>query len=71
MDKSNRDVQGAEVENFLRSLQQEIVEKLSAIEGRPFLRDAWERAEGGGGISQVLEGGEVFERAGVNFSHVR
>ncbi|MDP2786404.1 MAG: coproporphyrinogen III oxidase, partial [Sulfurimicrobium sp.] len=71
MDKFERDVQGAEVEDFLRSLQQEIVEKLSAIEGRPFLHDTWERAEGGGGVSQVLEDGGVLERAGVNFFHVR
>lgn len=71
MDKPERDNQGAQVETFLRGLQQEIVEKLSAIEGRPFLHDAWERVEGGGGISRVLEDGAVFERAGVNFSHVR
>ena len=34
------------------------------------LTDTWERESGGGGISQVLEGGNLFERAGVNFSHV-
>ncbi len=71
MDKSDGDRQAAEVETFLRTLQQEIVEELSRIEGRPFLHDAWERAEGGGGVSRVLEDGEVLERAGVNFSHVR
>jgi len=71
MDKPDRDIKSADVETFLRALQQEIVDKLTHIEERPFLHDAWERAEGGGGISQVLEAGEVFERAGVNFSHVR
>lgn len=70
MDKPESGIQAAEVESFLRGLQQNIVDRLSAIDGRPFLRDAWERAEGGGGVSQVLEGGEVLERAGVNFSHV-
>src|SRR5205823_4124271 len=32
--------------------------------------DEWERAEGGGGVAQVIEQGNVFERGGVNFSHV-
>ena len=51
-------------------LQEAIVARLEAVEGRPFLRDVWERTEGGGGVSRLLEGGAVFERAGVNFSHV-
>ena len=70
MDKPGSDVRGAEVEAFLRALQQDIVAGLSRIEGRPFLHDSWERPGGGGGISRVLEDGEVLERAGVNFSHV-
>jgi coproporphyrinogen III oxidase len=51
-------------------LQEAIVARLEAVEGRAFLRDAWERPEGGGGLSRLLEGGAVFERAAVNFSHV-
>jgi coproporphyrinogen III oxidase len=39
--------------------------------GARFHRDAWERAEGGGGITRVLLDGQVFEQAGVAFSHVR
>ena len=35
-----------------------------------FREDSWERPEGGGGRTRVLEG-SVIERAGVNFSHVR
>src|SRR5690606_39895715 len=35
-----------------------------------FLEDAWDRAQGGGGRSRVLAEGAVFEKAGVNFSHV-
>ena len=36
------------------------------------MRDAWQRPEaGGGGISQVIEQGRVFERGGINFSRVR
>ena len=35
-----------------------------------FHTDSWERPEGGGGRTRVLAGGDVFEQAGVNFSHV-
>jgi len=59
------------VKRFLTGLQEEIVARLAGIEGRAFGRDEWSRPEGGGGVTQVLEDGSVFERAGVNFSHVR
>jgi coproporphyrinogen III oxidase len=58
------------VRQFLVGLQDTIVGRLEALDGRSFLRDAWDRPEGGGGISRSLEEGAVFERAGVNFSHV-
>ena len=58
------------VKQFLTGLQQTVVASLSGVDGRAFRRDEWSRAEGGGGIAQVLEDGSVFERAGVNFSHV-
>jgi len=58
------------VKQFLTGLQQTIVASLSGIEGRAFGRDEWSRPEGGGGITQVIEDGAVFERAGVNLSHV-
>jgi coproporphyrinogen III oxidase len=60
----------AAVKQFLIGLQQAIVIRLADADGRAFLRDEWTRPEGGGGITQLLEDGEVFERAGVNFSHV-
>ena len=53
------------------ALQERIVAALEAIDGRPFLRDEWERPEGGGGIARLMEGGDVIERGGVNFSDVR
>jgi coproporphyrinogen III oxidase len=59
------------VREYLTGLQQRIVARLEAIDGRPFLRDAWERPEGGGGVSRVIEDGAVLERGGVNFSDVR
>ncbi len=55
---------------FLRGLQQHIVTRLEQLDGSPFRRDGWERAEGGGGLSCLLEEGNLFERAGVSFSHV-
>ncbi|MGH8648872.1 MAG: oxygen-dependent coproporphyrinogen oxidase, partial [Burkholderiales bacterium] len=58
------------VKRFLTGLQQTIVASLSGVDGRDFRRDEWSRPEGGGGVAQVLEDGGVFERAGVNFSHV-
>ncbi len=62
--------QPAAVKAWLLDLQARIVQELEAIDGTPFLRDAWQRAEGGGGISRLVEEGNVIERGGVNFSHV-
>jgi coproporphyrinogen III oxidase len=56
---------------YFSDLQARIVARLEAIDGRAFRRDAWERPEGGGGLACVVEQGSVFERGGVNFSHVR
>jgi coproporphyrinogen III oxidase len=58
------------VKPYLLQLQSGIVAALAGIDGKPFVRDEWQRPEGGGGISQVLEEGNVFERGGVNLSHV-
>ncbi len=59
------------VKAYLLDLQERIVSALEAVDGTPFLRDSWERAEGGGGISRLLEDSNVFERGGVGFSHVK
>ncbi len=56
-------------EYFLR-LQEHIVEGLQHADGKNFLHDSWQRPEGGGGVSCVMEEGNVLERGGVNFSHV-
>ena len=53
------------------SLQDSMVAGLEAIDGKPFRRDEWTRPEGGGGISRLIEEGDVLERGGVNFSDVR
>lgn len=56
---------------FVRALQADITQSLEAIDGEGrFVEDTWERPGGGGGWSRVLEGGAVFEKAGVNVSAV-
>ena len=61
----------AQVEYFLRDLQDRICASLERCDGGArFVEDAWTRSEGGGGRSRVLKNGSVFEQAGVNFSHV-
>ncbi len=55
---------------YLQNLQSKIVEALELVDGKTFLHDSWNRSEGGGGTSCLLESGNVFERAGVGFSHV-
>jgi len=58
------------VKDYLIALQSRIVGALEALDGMPFRRDEWDRAEGGGGTSRLLEEGNLLERGGVNFSHV-
>jgi len=59
------------VYDYLQDLQNRIVEALQMVDGKHFLHDSWQRPEGGGGTSCMLEDGNVFERAGVGFSHVK
>jgi len=60
-----------QVKNYLTNLQKNICNELAALDGKKtFITDTWIREEGGGGASCVLENGAVFEKAGVNFSHV-
>jgi coproporphyrinogen III oxidase len=60
----------ASVRAYLVELQDRIVAKMEALDGASFRRDEWQRAEGGGGVTRILEDGKLFERAGVGFSHV-
>ena len=52
-------------------MQARIVAALEAADGGRFLADSWQRAEGGGGTTRVLEDGALLERAGVNVSRVQ
>jgi coproporphyrinogen III oxidase len=58
------------VKRYLDELQDRITAAVENADSARFRRDAWRRPEGGGGESRVLEGGSVFERAGVSVSHV-
>ncbi|HYP67200.1 MAG TPA: oxygen-dependent coproporphyrinogen oxidase [Thiobacillaceae bacterium] len=60
----------AAVKHYLLDLQDRIVSRLQAIDGQPFRTDRWDRPEGGGGVSRLIEDAQVLERGGVNFSHV-
>lgn len=67
---SAADVDVAAVKRYLLGLQDNICARLSALDGdAQFREDEWTRDAGGGGRSRVLTG-QVFEQAGVNFSHV-
>jgi coproporphyrinogen III oxidase len=65
----------ATVKNYLLDLQERITSAISVVDGHAFVVDRWKKAKGeplqGNGITQILENGRVFERAGCGFSHVR
>jgi len=61
-----------QVKDYLLDLQNTICEAVEVIDGAGrFDADEWQKDNGKGyGITNILSGGEVFERAGVNFSYV-
>ena len=62
------------VRGYLVGLQSRITSAIAQLDGGSFLSDHWEKPPGetlqGNGITQILENGKVFERAGCGFSHV-
>jgi len=62
------------VSRYLIGLQDRITSAVALVDGGRFVSDRWKKPKGellqGQGITQILEGGEVFERAGCGFSHV-
>jgi coproporphyrinogen III oxidase len=63
-----------EVRAWLQGLQQRITQAAGAVDGQAFAADPWRKDPGeplqGDGVTMILEGGKVFERAGCGFSHV-
>jgi coproporphyrinogen III oxidase len=55
---------------YFKDLQEQITRAIEELDGKPFREDTWAREGGGGGRTRVLEEGNVFEKAGVNFSSV-
>jgi coproporphyrinogen III oxidase len=63
-------MEGERVRAYLTALQTRIVSQFEMFEDHAFVRDEWKRAEGGGGLTCILEGGKLLDRGGVGFSHV-
>jgi coproporphyrinogen III oxidase len=63
------------VRAYLMGLQASITDTVVSMDDQAFVADSWEKAPGeplqGNGITRILEGGALFERAGCGFSHVR
>ncbi|WP_447635608.1 oxygen-dependent coproporphyrinogen oxidase [Flavobacterium microcysteis] len=56
---------------YIQNLQDKITAELERVDGQAtFRQDVWERPEGGGGRTRVIENGAVFEKGGVNISAV-
>ena len=64
-----------DVRGFLLGLQARIMDAVAALDGGTVVTDPWEKEPGerlqGNGITKILEQGQLFERAGCGFSHVR
>lgn len=60
-----------QVKTYLLELQNTMCRTLEGLDGQAhFMEEAWQRPLGGGGLTRILADGLIFEKAGVNFSHV-
>jgi coproporphyrinogen III oxidase len=59
------------MEYMIKRTQQQICDAIEKLDHVPFQEDIWSHAEGGGGISRVLQNGTIFEKAGVNISIIQ
>jgi coproporphyrinogen III oxidase len=59
------------IKSYLLQLQETLCDTFEILDNQStFIEDIWQRPSGGGGITRVLTKGRLFEKAGVNFSHV-
>lgn len=59
------------VQQYLLQLQKNICQQLAEEDGeKDFIVDEWQRPQGGGGLTRVMENGGVIEKGGVNYSYV-
>ncbi|KAG2457096.1 HEM6 protein, partial [Polypterus senegalus] len=68
--QKNKDDIKSKMELLIMETQADVCRALAEVDGSSFKVDRWQRKEGGGGISCVLQDGRVFEKAGVNVSVV-
>jgi coproporphyrinogen III oxidase len=63
------------VRDYLLGLQERICSTVGEADGKPFIKDAWQRPPGGRlegeGITRLVEEGNLLERGGCAFSHVK
>lgn len=60
-----------EVQQYLLGLQKNICQQLAEEDGeKDFIVDEWQRPQGGGGLTRVMENGAIIEKGGVNYSYV-
>lgn len=61
------------ISNYLKKLQKQIIKNFEQIDGKTtFKEDSWNYENGsGGGLTCVIENGGIFEKGGVNFSHIK
>lgn len=70
--QNEQDDMKTRMELMIMKVQGDLCKQLEGEEnfGQKFKVDRWERSEGGGGVTCVLQDGDVFEKAGVNVSVV-
>jgi len=70
-DNASNAVDSNAVKHFLTGFHDRLCSELEALDGKQkFVSDAWQREEGGGGVTRILTNGGVFEKSGVAFSEV-
>src|SRR2546428_13830653 len=75
MPRTDFDELNRQTADYFQGLQGRICAALEALEHlggatARFREDTWQHSTGGGGVTRALVDGAVFEKAGVNFSHV-
>lgn len=74
-DMSNTVIDTNTLRDYFLGLQDRITDAMGALDGTPFITDAWTKPADaklkGDGRSRILEDGNILERGGVGFSHVR
>lgn len=59
------------IKDYLLQLQAKITDALIDLDpALELTEDEWQREQGGGGRTRVMQNGKVFEQGGINFSHV-